>query len=200
MESKQLGLFDAPLKQQEEKSKISTHVVMDFETGGVDPKTNGLASVGVMWLDENLEEVDRFYFILYEPDKKYEAEALRVNGLTMEQLERDGLRPETFVPLFHRLFDGKIMVNHNSAFDCAFLRRLGWNIQESCDTIAMRQELYPYKRAKLFMACQDEGVEVKDAHNAMADVVMTAELFRKYAAKNPKYKTPSKIDWMRFKR
>ena len=74
--------------------KIPKYAVLDFETGGLDEKVCGLASVGVIRLDENLQEVDRDYFLMYEEDKVYDQGALDVNQLTLAQLQAEGLRPD----------------------------------------------------------------------------------------------------------
>jgi DNA polymerase III alpha subunit (gram-positive type) len=178
----------------------ATYAWLDFETGGFDEKADGLVSVAVIRLDQDLNEIDRSYLELYEEDKNYSPSAMKVNGYTVEYLKEHGLRPDVFIPMLHDLIDGCIMGNHNSAFDCKWLNARGWNIQESCDTMVMSLGLYPYAKAKLGIAASREGIEVKDAHNALGDTAMTVELFKKYVAKNPKYLQPNPIVWDRFKR
>ena len=72
--AEQISMFDV---------KTPKYCVLDFETGGLNEKVNGLASVGVIRLDENLQEVDRDYFLMYEEDKTYDQGALDVNQLTI---------------------------------------------------------------------------------------------------------------------
>lgn len=188
--AEQLSMFDI---------KSPKYAVLDFETGGLDEKVCGLASVGVIRLDENLQEVDRDYFLMYEEDKVYEQGALDVNQLTLEQLRAEGLRPEQFIPRLHELVDGLVMVNHNSSFDCKWLLARGWSIQEAIDTMALSLELYPYQKAKQTIAAQREGIVVTNAHNALADVEVCAELLRKYALKKADALTPKPIVWNRWK-
>lgn len=173
---------------------------LDFETGGLDEKTDGLVSVSVIRLDADLNEVDRTYLELYEEGKIYTQGALTVNGYKLDYLKEHGLRPDVFIPMLHDLIDGCIMGNHNSAFDCKWLNARGWNIQESCDTMVMSLGLYPYSKAKLGIAASREGIEVKDDHNALGDTAMTVELFKKYVARKPEYLQPKPIVWDRFKR
>lgn len=186
----QLSMFDI---------KSPKYAVLDFETGGLNEKTCGLASVGVIRLDENLQEVDRDYFLMYEEGKVYEQGALDVNQLTLAQLQAEGLRPEQFIPRLHELVDGLIMVNHNSAFDVKWLLARGWSIQETIDTMALSLELYPYQKAKQTIAAQREGIVVTNAHNALSDVEVCAELLRKYALKKADALTPKQIVWNRWK-
>ena len=179
--------------------KNPKYCVLDFETGGLNEKVNGLASVGVIRLDENPQEVDRAYFLMYEEDKTYEQGALDVNQLTLEQLQREGVRPEQFIPRLHELVDGLIMVNHNSKFDMAWLNARGWSIQETIDTMVLSLELYPHQKAKQTIAAQREGIVVTNAHNALADVEVCAELLRKYALKKADALTPKPIVWNRWR-
>jgi len=179
--------------------KTPKYAVLDFETGGLDEKVCGLASVGVIRLDENLQEVDRDYFLMYEEDKVYDQGALDVNQLTLAQLQSDGVRPDVFIPRLHELVDGLILVNHNSAFDAKWMRRIGFDINESIDTMVLSLVLYPYQKAKQTIAAQREGIVVTNAHNALADVEVCAELLRKYALKKVDALTPKPIVWNRWK-
>lgn len=199
MANKQLGLFDTP--PEEKKAPTPKFAVLDFETGGLDPKECGLCSVAITQLDEDFEEYDRFYFVLYEPGKRYEADALRVNGFTLEQLERDGLRPETFTLLLHQLVDRYVMVNHNSAFDCKWLLERGWDIKESVCTMENSLSIWPGQRAKLRMVYNRIfGSDFEGAHNALDDTAATCEVLRWQVKKDPKYGQPKKIVWDRYKR
>lgn len=199
MANKQLGLFDTPPTEEEKPHPV--YAVLDFETGGLDPKECGLCSVAIIQLDQNFEEYDRFYFVLYEPDKRYEADALRVNGFTREQLERDGLRPETFLSILHQLIDKYIMVNHNSAFDCKFLNTRGWDIQKSIDTMVNDINVAPSARHKLGLVYNRLfGHDFVGAHNALDDTAATCEVLRWQVKKDPKYGRPKQIVWDRYKR
>jgi DNA polymerase III epsilon subunit-like protein len=195
--NKQLGLFDATA---EEKEELPPHyVVLDFETGSLDPKTGGLCSVGIILLDKNLEECYRTILTLYEPGKRYEPDALRVNGFTIEQLERDGMRPETFIPLLHQLADKYVMVNHNSQFDVRWLNERGWDIQEAVCTMENSLSIWPTQRAKLGMVYNRIfGHDFTGAHNALADVEATCDVLRWQVKKDPKYGHPKPINWNRF--
>jgi DNA polymerase III alpha subunit (gram-positive type) len=176
------------------------YCVLDFETGGLNENRNGLASVGIIRLDTDLNEVDKTYALIYEPDKIYESGALLVNGFTIEQLKSEGMSIEDAIKMLHEQCDGMVIVNHNSAFDCKWLNRLGFNIQESVDTVALAQKTWPMLKSKLGIVASRIGLEVKDAHNALGDVLMTVDVLRYFAKQNPENLKPEKIDWNRFKR
>jgi DNA polymerase III epsilon subunit-like protein len=197
--NKQLGLFDSP---PEEKKELPPHyAVLDFETGGFDEKVCGLCSVGVILLDKNLEECYRTVLTLYEPGKRYEEGALRVNGFTVAHLEQYGMRPETFIPLLHQLVDKYVMVNHNSGFDCAWLNARGWNIQESVCTMENDISIAPSSKHKLGIVYNRVfGHDFTGAHNALADAEATCEVLRWQVKKDPKYSLPKPIVWDRYKR
>jgi DNA polymerase III epsilon subunit-like protein len=194
MNAQQLDMFE------EKVQNPAKYVVLDFETGGLDEKRNGLCSVGIICLDADLQEIARFYSVLYEPGKIYEEGALRVNGFTVEQLQKEGLLPHQFLPLLHSYIDGATIVNHNSQFDVRWLNVRGWNIQESVCTMELAYQTWPTQKAKLGIVYNRMfGHDFVGAHNALADVEATIELLKYFNHKNPALLNPAPINWNRFK-
>lgn len=180
--------------------KTPKYAVLDFETGGLNEKTCGLASVGVIRLDENLQEVDRDYFLMYEEDKVYEQGALDVNQLALAQLQAEGVRPEQFIPRLHELVDGLIMVNHNSSFDCKWARRIGIDVSKSVCTMELSMKKWPGKKAKLGIVYNRVfGSDFSGAHNALNDVQATVDLFKWFYSQDRYSVVPQEINWNRFK-
>ena len=74
--------------------KIGNIIVYDIETGGFSREKNGLAEIAMIAIDiVTLEEVDRYEAVIAPYDNlegirvTYTSEALKVNGLTMKQIE-----------------------------------------------------------------------------------------------------------------
>lgn len=104
-------------------------LVIDTETGGLDPDKNSLLSLGaVVYHDGAI--VDEFYSLVHEPEFLAEESALKVNNLTREQVERDGESPAQVVAalenmlLRHDMRSRVTLVAHNAPFDLPFLKRL----------------------------------------------------------------------------
>lgn len=157
--------------------------VFDTETGGLNPAEDALASIAVVTLDEQLNEIDRYYTLIIEPNKNLGQEALNVNGLTIEQIIKDGKPIENVLEEVHELLDGSenILVAHNIQFDASFLNFRGFNITSGIDTMLLSRRVFPKQPAKLSAVCMRFGIEVKDAHNSLGDVLLTAEALRKFA-------------------
>jgi DNA polymerase-3 subunit epsilon len=160
--------------------------VLDFETGGLDPKVHALMSMAFVLLDENLKEFDREYrVIIDEPEKIITPEAVSVNGITTQTLEDEGIPVDVVLELLkHLVGRGYTFVCHNCPFDIAWLNlRTGSNVTEAIDTLVLARRLWPYQKNKLGLVCERMGITVENAHNSLGDVLLTAEVLRKFKEK-----------------
>lgn len=196
----QLGLFDAPPK--EDKAGVPKYCVIDLETGGVDKERNSICSVAVVRVDKDFAEIDRFYSLVVDtPDKTTENEALRVNGLTREQISKEGRPWHQVFSEIQRLLKGCVPVAHNCSFDYGFLRLRGYEVLEAIDTMELAWKVWPSQKAKLGMVYNRMyGHELEGAHNSLFDVLATIELLKWFYKKDPALLSPSKVNWDRFKR
>lgn len=197
MNATQLGLFDAPVTKSRAK-----YAVLDFETGGTNADRNALCSVALVRVDENLEEVDRYYTLIIDlPGKVIEDEALNINGLTRAQIQAEG-KPwaEVFEEIKARL-NGCIPVAHNAQFDYRFLKQRGLDVGDAICTMELAWKVWPSQKAKLNLVYQRMyGREFEGAHNSLFDVLATIELMKWYRNKNPNLLIPTEINWNRFRR
>lgn len=108
-------------------------LVIDTETGGLDPKLFSILSLGaVVWGDGEI--LDSFEVFIAEPEIKAETEALAVNRINIDWLKANGVAPNEAVSRFHLFLDknfgagaerAKINVaGHNVSFDVGFVKRL----------------------------------------------------------------------------
>lgn len=111
---------------------MTKFLVLDTETGGLEPDRHSLLSVGmVVWADGKLGAEDEFF--VAESEIECDAEAMAVNGIDINWLTRTGLPPELAVTRLERFLNEQFPVaeyaaipiaGHNVSFDMAFVRRL----------------------------------------------------------------------------
>ena len=180
-------------------------VVLDVETGGLDPQKDSLLSVGaVVWEDGVLGKT--IHFLVKEDTINAGAEALSINGLTVEQVENEGVSPVTAVAMLRQwLLDagfqvspGKVtMGGHNVAFDAGFIERL-FRLANARNPFAYRRICTQsaalflmaagranYNNTGLDALCRTHGIEIRamgslGKHNALEDAVATAKLLTKF--------------------
>ena len=155
--------------------------VCDLETGSLYPQTGAIVSVAVVFLSEDLTPVGHYYSVVKDyPYKVVDDKALEVNGFTREMISKGRLIDDVLDDLA-RMFVGNVMVNHNSKFDCGFLNERGFRFTESIDTLLLARKYWPGEKNNLAFACEQAGIPVENAHNALYDARMTAKLLQKFA-------------------
>ncbi len=101
-------------------------VILDTETGGLDPFEYSLMSVGFVTGDGTRSDE----FFVSEPKMLTNPRSLAVNRLDPTQVAREGLEPGAAVDRIEAFLDAYpgprpvMVVGHNVAFDLAFLRRI----------------------------------------------------------------------------
>jgi DNA polymerase III epsilon subunit-like protein len=163
-------------------------IVVDLETGGLDPAIHAILSIGAIALDDNLSEVGRMYTLVKDFRKAVTREALKINGISMLSVDKHGVEIAQALDFLLALAgDVPVWVFHNASFDAAFLNERDMGIKHAVCTLETSRELYLDQsyRHTLPIACEREGIRVARAHHAMGDVAMTANLWRAYYKKDP---------------
>lgn len=113
---------------------MSKLLVIDTETGGLDPSIHSILSVGaIVWEDGKLG--DSFEVYVLEPNLQVDNKAMEVNRISLPWLHQHGLNPADAVMQlvdfigrnFKEQHDRKVpvpIVGHNVNFDVGFLKRL----------------------------------------------------------------------------
>ena len=106
-------------------------VVFDLESGGFFPRQHLLCQVGLIVLDPDLNEVERYAAYVdpsYNPSLEITPDAQKVHGLTMDFLKQNGkdIREvlDTFLAIgkkYKRSYYHPTLCGHNVGFDCYFL-------------------------------------------------------------------------------
>ncbi len=164
-------------------------VILDTETTGLYPGLgHRVVEIGAIRL-ENWREVGRMSTLLH-PGRKMDAKASSVNGIT----DADLVGQPTFGEIVNdllALLDGAVLVAHNAEFDAGFLgqelvihglKTEGVPVTLTnpwlC-TLQLARRYFHFGRNNLSHIARHLGIRMGQAHRAMGDVYMTAEVFKR---------------------
>lgn len=157
---------------------MATYVILDLETSGLDAKTDHIIEFAAILL-ENGEIIDEYETLLCPP-APIPPEVTDLTGITEEMVAN---APSLFTvrAKIRKIIGSHPIVGHNVSFDLAFLHQE--NIathNEPIDTLTIASVLHPslgryglqFLAQELNLPLPPEG----QAHRAMEDVLLTAEL------------------------
>lgn len=153
----------------------------DFETTGPNPKVCEPLQIGIV--DAKIHQ-DGSFEILGSSNTLIQIEAeevpkgaFTVHGIS-KQMTLKGVEPSTIEKLVH----GTVLGYNNRAFDDTIARRYGADITRSIDIFLATQRLRSMgliPKATLTVAYETlVGKTAENAHDALADVLMTLELIQ----------------------
>jgi DNA polymerase III subunit epsilon len=174
------------------------YLVIDTETGGLDPVTDAVIELaGVVW-DSGMPTGQEFRLVVWDSAGKISPEALKVNGWTMESIMREGLSPRDAVQRLAdfctpELFPDRVyLAAHNAKFDYAFLERLmreagllewfgrRFSYRTLCTQSVLRYLALigriPPGVESLAAAVKHFHITQEPSHTALGDARMTADL------------------------
>ena len=180
-------------------------LVIDFETGGLNPETDALCSLAAVVLNEGfIDEV--YYSLIRDHDGNLDPEAMAVNGLLPQELARAKNAAEVVEDLEQmflrhdmRLPRRIVLTGHNVLFDIGFMKRLyrlagaEFDVRferRYCDTMAAGHVLEQAGRLdfqgppSLDNLCRTLGVPLnrEGGHHSKEDAVATAKCWSKMVA------------------
>ena len=179
--------------------KNQTYLVVDTETGGLDPKKHSILSIaGVVWQPrKNIEPLFDFY--ICEDEIKTTKRAMEVNKINLETVEKEGYGCYEAVREIKKALNKRFghdrkpltLVGHNIAFDVGFMKRLynkaGQDYysdfrDRSLDTATILEFFMISGRINGYRASADvlfkatnTIIEEKDRHTAKGDAIATAK-------------------------
>ena len=164
-------------------------VILDTETTGLHPWLgHRVVEIGAVRL-ENWQEVGQVSSLL-QPGRKMDPQASGVNGIYDKDLQG---RP-TFSDVADELLallDGAVLVAHNAAFDAGFLGQEltihglktngvpGMLPNPWLCTLQLARRHFHFGRNSLSHIAHHLGVRMGQAHRALSDVYMTAEILKR---------------------
>ncbi|MEM7802910.1 MAG: exonuclease domain-containing protein, partial [Chloroflexota bacterium] len=158
---------------------MSTYVIVDLETTGLNPGRNGIIEFAALVL-ENGQVVDEFETLIQSFDPVSEL-VTEITGITQEMVDE---APSMFAVKkeIKRILGDHILVGHNVGFDIGFLQQEKLALtNRSIDTLTLTTILFPtlgrYNLEHVANALKLPLPEEGQAHRALADTEVTAELF-----------------------
>lgn len=176
---------------------------MDVETTGRDPCRHEVIQIAIVLLDCNIDPYKHFYTNIRPqyPDRM-QAEAIAAHGITTDELLSSPDKFQVADNLWEwfqsiELAPGKRLIPlcHNSQFDIPFVQQMlgpdmfndifGYPTRDTQATVtalidkaAFHNVKTPFNYAKLSECCKVLGVQLDDAHDALADALATARVYK----------------------
>jgi len=164
-------------------------VVLDTETTGLFPGLgHRVVEIGAVRL-ENWREVGQISTLL-QPGRKMDPKASSVNGITDADLVGQPTFSDVADDLL-ALLDGAVLVAHNAEFDAGFLGQEliihgfktagvpGTLTNPWLCTLQLARRHFHFGRNGLSHIARHLGVRMGQAHRALSDVYMTAEILKR---------------------
>lgn len=179
------------------------NMVFDTETSGINPAVHCVLTAFFTVLDENDNPVDELDLKI-KPDSgeiAFQEEALRVNGINLEEHKKEAITYSEARPLILEFFKKNsvkkrslIPCGHNINFDinmiigCGLLSQEEWDKfvhYRTLDTTPLTSflkevDILPSKVGNLGSLVEHFGLEKRNAHNAREDVLMWIDVFKAY--------------------
>jgi DNA polymerase III epsilon subunit-like protein len=181
----------------------NTLAAMDVETTGREPGRHEVCQLAIVTLDCHLNPVTQFYSnIRPEYPQHIHPDATATHGLTLDVLNQAPDRYEVSDMLWDwfqslQLMPGKRLIPlcHNCQFDIPFVQHMlgldmfyevfGYPTRDTqalvtamMDKAAYQGIKIPFNRAGLGTCCEALGVKLDDAHDALADALATARVYK----------------------
>ena len=151
-------------------------VVIDTETTGLDPITDRVVSLAAVPVSDGEVRRGDAREVLVNPGVAVPPAATAIHGLHDADVALGCTRDEALAELAP-LFDGRVIVGHNVAFDLAFLG-LEPPVDNVIDTLAVSRLLWPGPGFghSLDAVAARVGITPTNRHSALGDALATAEV------------------------
>jgi DNA polymerase III epsilon subunit-like protein len=184
---------------------------IDVETTGTQPGYHEIIQVAAVTLNDDLRPDGRSFSTLIRPEhpERADPKALEINGLTLEALS-DAPDSERAADLFSEWFlslglppGGKLVpLSHNYTFEHGFLtawlgitgrdHHIHYHPRDAMilalsikDQRALKGLPAPFESVSLTNLCKVYGVTNDNPHDALADAIAEAELYRRMLGGRP---------------
>jgi DNA polymerase-3 subunit epsilon len=158
------------------------YAITDIETTGGQPSGNSIVEVGVvLWDGQNV--IEEFHSLV-DPGIPIPLFITRLTGITNEMVE-GAPKFETIADRLLEVYEGAVFVAHNVNFDYSFIKSefaalgMNWNAQRLC-TVRLARKAFPGKKSYgLSSICSWMGLYNEQAHRALSDAKIAAEVLKR---------------------
>ena len=167
---------------------MKKYIVLDTETTGLNyEEGHKIIEIGAVLLEDR-NKSDNYFHTYLNPQRIIEEEAIKVHGITNEELEDKPLFDEV-VSEFLEFVEGSTLVIHNAAFDLGFLNNeiklassknpLLEDICEVIDTLEVARKKFPGQRNSLDALANRFDITSYDRtyHGALLDANILSDVF-----------------------
>lgn len=160
---------------------MTTYIVFDFETTGLDYKTEQVIEIAGAKLDENLNPIGTYHTMVALNEGKILPQFIRqLTGISAEDLV-DGKPEDVAMNELKEFIGDSIVIAQFASFDLSYLSKVLIPEKFIC-TRSMARLLRPDEYASLKNLIKIYGIDNLDPHRAYADVEATIEVFKKQKA------------------
>jgi DNA polymerase III subunit epsilon len=152
----------------------TTYTVIDFETTGLNYKTEEVIEIAAVKLDEKFNEVGSFHtFVkIYRDLPEF---ITKLTGITDDDLE-DGMFHLDAFKVLKSFIGDSIVVAQYAPFDLAFLSKYGIKPRTYICTKSLTSQAEPHESSSLGPTCERLGIELTNAHRALDDARATGKV------------------------
>ena len=164
-------------------------VVFDFETTGLNVKTDRIIEIGAVKY-KNRKEIARISTFVH-PGQLVSNEITQITGITNDML-KDAPPMAEVLSDFHDFFRGCVGIAHNAEFDSQLLKWESMRLGIHCDyfiicTLKMARQLIMHiENRKLDTLASHFGLTFESRHRSIGDILVTAQVFWKLLDENPR--------------
>ncbi len=178
------------------------YVVMDTELTGLNPKSDSIVSVGAVKMSGTMIKIGETFYKIVSPSTELTAESVVVHGIT--PAETAG-KPSigSVIDDFLAFCEGCVVVGHFISLDLTFinmeLKRLSGRTFDNpvVDTYKIHDWIKHHsgdfsrhfggdREKDLFSIAKNYKIQITEAHNALVDAFITAQLFQRFLGYLPK--------------
>ena len=165
-------------------SPTRTYVVLDFETTGLSHVHDDVIEIAAVKLDDNFNETASFQTLVHLDKQPEVSEFITgLTGITTAQT-KTGMRRHVAFQMLQDFIGRSVVVAQWAPFDLAFLKnKTQWEPDEFICTKSLTSIIAPDESSSLGPTCERLGIELVDAHRALADARATGEVLKTYVAR-----------------
>ena len=175
---------------------MKKYIVLDTETTGLNyEEGHKIIEIGAVLLEDR-NKSDNYFHTYLNPQRIIEEEAIKVHGITNEELEDKPLFDEV-VSEFLEFVEGSTLVIHNAPFDLGFLnhelrlvKKNEINKDQVVDSLEIARGKFPGTSNSLDALCKRFNIDLsrRTKHNALLDCELLREVYINLLdAKEPKF-------------
>lgn len=168
------------------------YTVVDTELTGLDRGKDSIVSIGCVRMKGSIIDIGKTFYRLVKPSSALTAESIMVHGITPSEVEEKPVIDKVIVE-FLEFCGNTLLVGHFFRLDLLFLNKehkriFGRGIgNPSIDTCSIYEWIGEHGEGPrrngnqdLFSIARKYNVPVQEAHNALTDAYITAQLFQKF--------------------